>query len=228
MTTTFNAEFAYHLNKAGFVSTEETRYYLTGICVEKCLNQPGCYLVATDVHRIGIFYDEHATTDTSGIIVHLSKAALKDLKHGRSDAARLVHVDGARVTIADTHEGPDGALILGTPDATKVRNDMAGSVIDGSFPDWRRVIPPMVDPGKRAEYVYFNPAYLADFNMKPFEGGSGGYVIIEQSGKGSPVFIQHSHFPTFAGVLMPLRGNRETVRPGWLDDTPMAQATAAE
>lgn len=42
------------LQASGFVSTDETRYYLDGVYVEPVAK--GCRLVATDGHRLGAFH----------------------------------------------------------------------------------------------------------------------------------------------------------------------------
>ena len=213
MTTTFSAEYAYHLTKQGFVSKEETRYYLQGICVEKAQFRPGCYLVATDGHRLAVFYDEHASTDQSGIIVSLNKTGLAACKPGRGEpCGRVVCVDAGKVAIHDVGDAP--GLCCDAPLAIN-----CGSVIDGTFPDWRRVLPSMPDASARHAHKSYNPAYLAAYNFKPFDGGNP-VLTIEQGDYSSPAVILNSAFPNFMSALMPMRGREkdEPIRPDWLED----------
>lgn len=222
MTTHFSAEFAYHLHKQGFVSKEETRYYLQGVCVEKAQTRPGCYLVATDGHRLAVFYDEYASTDQSGVIVSLNKTGLAACKPGRNQpAGRRVVVTGSAVAVHD--QGDEFGQHCDAPLAIN-----CGDVIDGTFPDWRRVIPAAPKPEEISPAKGFNPAYLAAYNFKPFDGGDP-VLLMEQGDAATPAVIRNLAFPTFFSVLMPVRGDEE-IRPDWLDDSPRAlpETQAAE
>ncbi|WPZ36723.1 hypothetical protein T8K17_11310 [Thalassobaculum sp. OXR-137] len=226
MTTYFSAEYAYHLHKAGFVSTEQTRYYLQGVCVEKAQTRPGCYLVATDGHRMGVFYDATAHTDQSGIIVSLNKTGLAACKPGRHDMdGRMVVVEGSTVAIHDRTAG-DAAASAPSPLAIN-----CGSVIDGTFPDWRRVVP--FKPQTIHAHKSYNPAYLAAFNFKPFSGATPA-LTIEQGDHRDPAVVRNTAFPDFLAVLMPMRAadpeKTPDIRPGWLNDNPHAlpKSEAAE
>jgi DNA polymerase-3 subunit beta len=113
-----------------------------------------------------------------------------------------------------------------------------GARVDGTFPDYRRVVPQDLD-GKPAQY---NPAYLADF-AKARQELTG--TKLDKDGKGSPLvrynggspavvdFAWDTGFQAF-GVIMPLRTTDRTLyhtwasapAAAWPDATPVASAAA--
>lgn len=219
-TATFSAEYAHILHKSGIVSTEETRYYLTGVCIHKAATRPGCYLVATNGGTLGVFYDPNATTDTHGLIVKLNKDGIRDSKPTRDGTKRVIHVGGSIVSICDV----DGT---GLADPNKVRNGMAGEVIDGTFPAWQRVIPShgaMADTP--APHSTYNAALLASFGFRS-EGRKGAAVVTVQNGShSSPAAVLNGDFPNFYGVIMTATREhtprKADMFPDWLADDPTA------
>ncbi len=123
------SEFARLIDKTRFaISTEETRYYLNGIYLHGATDDNGRAVlrtVATDGHRLALA--EIAAPDgaasLSGVIVPRKTVG---------EARRLVDgVDGeVRIEISDTK------FILHAGRAT-----LTSKLIDGSFPDYARVIP---------------------------------------------------------------------------------------
>lgn len=105
------------------ISTEETRYYLNGVCWQ--IDTIGRHMVATNGHRLAACtYDNNPdeAAASSIIIPHTAVKVLSKIAKGKdaavSDATELHHLrfDIGRVTLL-----------------TKT--------IDGTFPDWRRVVP---------------------------------------------------------------------------------------
>ncbi|WP_228868751.1 DNA polymerase III subunit beta [Roseibium aggregatum] len=113
-----------------FISTEETRYYLNGICLSK--NERGVPVaVATDGHRLGA----HETgLDVAGnpILPHMTVAALCALPNP-THCAFVVRREGKG--------GDDKASV---PTWSRFRFpgiELVSKLIDGTFPDWKRVVP---------------------------------------------------------------------------------------
>jgi DNA polymerase-3 subunit beta len=118
------------------ISSEETRYYLNGIYVHERDDKPGLHFCATDGHRLHMTPAPEpirlrAGASNSGIGVILPKTALKPLLAFLGKAVGELEVE-----------------LLGD---TKMRFRHARwmlmtKLIDGTFPDYRRVIPTM-EPG---------------------------------------------------------------------------------
>ena len=206
------------------VSTEETRYYLNGINLE--FTPDGVTMCATDGHRMIVLrqpYGEHAATAAhASVIVPRDLVAKLKIKHKTLDTTDLTIGDDGKLTFEHAGEMFGGARVA----------------VDGSFPDYRRVVPQDLD-GKPAQY---NPAYLADF-AKARQELTGSKL--DKDGKGSPIvrynglnpaivdFAWGTDFQAF-GVLMPLRTTDRTLyytwasapATAWPDATP-ADAAAA-
>jgi hypothetical protein len=204
------------------VSTEETRYYLNGINLEFTPN--GIVMAATDGHRMIVLrqpYGEHAAT-----AAHASVIVPRDLVAKLK--VKLRTLDETTLTIAD-----DGKLLF-----EHAGEMFGGARMDGTFPDYRRVVPQDLD-GKPAQY---NPQYLADF-AKARQELTGQKA--DRDGKSSPIVRYNGESPAvvdFAwdtgfqafGVIMPLRTTDRTLyytwasapAAAWPDATPAASAAA--
>ena len=206
------------------VSTEETRYYLNGINLE--FTPDGVVMAATDGHRMIVLrqpYGEHAAT-----AAHASVIVPRDLVAKLKINPRMKTLDTTDLTIGD-----DGKLTF-----EHAGESYGGSRIDGTFPDYRRVVPQDLD-GKPAQY---NPAYLADFakarqeltGQKADRDGKTS-PIVRYNG-GSPAVVNFAYETGFDGfgVIMPLRTTDKTLyytwarapAAAWPDATPAASAAA--
>ena len=206
------------------VSTEETRYYLNGINLE--FTPDGVVMCATDGHRMIVLrqpYGEHAATGA-----HASVIVPRDLVAKLKINPRMKTLDETTLTIGD-----DGKLLF-----EHAGESYGGSRVDGTFPDYRRVVPQDLD-GKLAQY---NPAYLADF-AKARQELTGSKL--DKDGKTSPSVRYNGENPAIVdfaggtgfeaiGVLMPIRTQIEppiytwahTPAAAWPDATPAASAAA--
>lgn len=147
---------------AAFVSTEQTRYYLNGVCIET----PSGVAVATDGHMLAarrVDPAEFLAADAAGdwIVPVVPAVARAKAPAGflrklplwlvidRPDNERFavtLHVVAA-VTAADAAELPRAGIVAMA----------AAELVDGSFPEWRRVVPRGGErPG--AEYVALREA----------------------------------------------------------------------
>ena len=221
------------------VSTEETRFHLKGILVEPN-RAGGVNLVATDGHRLMAVYDQHGFA-SEPMIVRIPQRKLKEKGNRYTYSKRMVVVrydeTGSRMDVMDvppTMQNPDD------PDGDAIPFDVIGEanklishhlisseqnvLIDGTFPDWRRVLPNVSIPKKGMASV--NPKYLKDFIL-PYSQGNGWF---EPSREASPFSMQNADplspgqilysgsLSSFVyGVLMPMRSEGEFSKPSFLD-----------
>lgn len=163
-------------------STEKTRYYFCGVHVEKGV------MVATDGHRL---LAAHHDADVAENVILGRDAILKLKTSARTPDDCEVTIDGSEYRI-----DYNGAAFV-------------GSVVDGSFPDWRRVLPGVVDEPAPAAY---SGRYYAEMNAAA-KMCNTSCAIIPNGDAPAPVrFVDGSMF----GALMPKRAELADVRPGWL------------
>lgn len=200
------------------VSTEETRYYLNGINLE--FTPDGVVMAATDGHRMIVLrqpYGEHAAT-----AAHASVIVPRDLVAKLKVRNKVV--EETDLTIAD-----DGRLTF-----EHAGEMFGGSRVDGTFPDYRRVMPTDLD-GKPAQY---DPIYLADFAKarKELGGDRTTSPVVRYNGE-SPAVVDFAWGTDFQaiGVLMPIRDRTDATyhtwasapAAAWPDAAPAADAAAA-
>lgn len=142
-------------------SQEETRYYLQGICFDPDLTADALHLVATDGHRLArstISLPEGAETLPRSIVP--SEAI---------DAAHRIF------------KGADEVILGFTERAMSVTSDdlrLCSKLIDGTFPDYTRVLPKPGFPAmtfKRADFV----DCLERANVLTGDGASHGAIVAE-------------------------------------------------
>jgi DNA polymerase-3 subunit beta len=192
------------------VSTEETRYYLNGINLE--FTPDGVIMAATDGHRMIVLrqaYGEHGATGAHASVI-VPRDLVAKLKVNKRDGDAMT-----TLTIGD-----DGRLTF-----EHAGESFGGSRIDGSFPDYRRIVPQDLD-GKPAQY---NPQYLADFakarqeltGQKADRDGKTS-PIVRYNG-GSPAIVDFAYETGFNafGIIMPLRTTDRTLYYSWAS-TPAA------
>ena len=199
------------------VSTEETRYYLNGVNLE--FTPDGVIMAATDGHRMIVLrqpYGEHGATGA-----HASVIVPRDLVAKLQINPRMKTLDTTDLTIGD-----DGRLTF-----EHAGESFGGSRIDGSFPDYRRIVPQDLD-GKPAQY---NPAYLADFakarqeltGQKADRDGKTSPIVRYNGGSPAVVdFAWGTDFQAF-GIIMPLRTTDRTLYYSWASAPAAAWPTDA-
>lgn len=163
-----------------FTSTEEVRYYLQSVQIEKCADG-GLLYIATDGHRMAIAHDakgELGAKMGNSVLLDLGRKALPAAFWRANSAA----IDGNVMTDDKGNLHPVRAC-------------------DGAFPDWRRALPGTVS----GETAQFNAGYLGDFHAVGKKAGLGAPEV-SHNGNG-PAWI-HFDDNRFVGVLMPTRGAR--------------------
>lgn len=182
-------------------SDEETRYYLNGVLVE--LEANGVRYVATNGHILAGHRDAYPGEATENLLTGafiIPAAICKAFKLVTSDVMNL-----ATLTLRD-----DGRLELTRGDESRVFD-----AIDGTFPDYMRVIPSAPN-GKPAHY---NPAYLAIMQkvgsvLRAAKRGSAVIPQIAQDDSG-PGLINWLELPESFGVIMPVRVSEKPSVPEW-------------
>jgi DNA polymerase-3 subunit beta len=201
------------------VSTEETRYYLQGVCIE--VSERASLAVATDGH---VLLATHCLLDTAtpdntllGSFI-LSSESLKavKIKHFFDPLATLTQVDAAVLKItcgAGSAWGyPNGA-------------DFYVKLVDGSFPDWRRVIPMDTDLKEAQTHIDdmdYDIRKLAQFSkaaavLNGPHKRSGNPFSLARGGDG-PALVRFGDESNVIGAIMPCRsgGAQRGKRPDWI------------
>lgn len=204
-------------------STEDTRFYLQGVQVEPH-PQGGVLLVSTDGHRLLVVRDESGFADETAII-KLDKDALKHCKSKRGDNREIVIDSGM-------HEAAI-RLVLGTADEPEYSPlAMAYQVrVDGTFPDYRHVIPTEFEGGTAA----FNGGYLGSFGdigkelADHVKGVNREFAAMRVISNGDgPALVTWPGYSDLAfGVLMPMRAPDADAIPAWFAKPAAPQAEAA-
>jgi DNA polymerase-3 subunit beta len=196
--------------------TEQTRYYLNGVCVQHTPTGP--VFVATDGHRlIAARHDwlHNAPEAFEPVIVPLDLIKRIKLSRKSSDVATVtlsVGDDGARKVAVDYAGG-----------------SVAAAAVDGTFPDWRRVIPQSEPSGVACQ---FQAQYFDAFRdaMAILAGGKGDAQpnIAHNGDNPAIVDLGDAGAVEAFGVLMPLRIKRDflTRAPAWASVTGASVATA--
>lgn len=178
-------------------STEETRYYLAGVYVD--IQPDHITYVATDGRRLAarrLNTDGEATEDYITGQFIIPSAVIKQLKVGKRETVSM-------------------ATLQTEDEKTFDLNGILFKMVDGSFPDWRRVIP--LEPLKAESIdMQFNPVFLADFN-KIGEMLGVGKARCVPNGAGPALMDWGNGEDTLIGVCMPIRfaAPREKILPSW-------------
>lgn len=176
--TDFSIELPTDLLRAAMicVSSSETRYYLKGVYIE-----PGdgrVHLVSTDGH---LLFAATAPVDLAGegFIVPI-EALDKAMKGHKAPWFQLSRV-GDRWTANDVRFDP----------------------VDGTFPQWRLVIPKTPSPAPVA--ASYDADYLAAMKkIARLLGGKGSHASVYQDG-GDPALVTFGERRDCLGVVMPMR-----------------------
>jgi len=192
------------------VSKEETRYYLRGVYCEKV--GEAYNLVSTDGHllmkselesgaHIGSDCFTQTTDNDSGFIlsVDITEKAFKAKSnralwvYGDKDTGVLQFID-YNTTAPDEEHNRVGVCEF--------------TMVDGNFPDYRRVMP--LETHEFA-LACFNPALIARFQKagdilaKARGQKAMGAMSLNAGGNDSPMLVKFSGEDRFTGVLMPMR-----------------------
>ncbi len=180
-------------------STEETRYYLKGVHVSAHPRGEGVILAATDGHMLIAAHDPTGTPPTTegGLIVGLGKEGLKAAAKG--EELTLDPATGA-ATVPGLWLSPSTVLV------------------DGSFPDWRRILPTPTDGDALAPTAAaFDHKLLATL-AKALSDAPTQPLLIRGAHVDGPHLITGNAAAPIFGICMPMRhtpAGGDTL-PAWL------------
>ena len=205
---------------AQYVSTEDTRFYLNGVFVtphEVDQAGRGVLMVATDGNCMAVIYDAYGHAPRSAILsFNASDKALK--KPVREEGARRLMLNDNAAALSTGTPAPVQAYCPdeGTPDK---RISPVGYVtvseIDGSFPDFWRVIPTASADGPSAPYAW-NASHFARLTKAArLLGQKQPMAAFQQASASDPALITLASCPHAVFIHMPLRAAIYT-QPAWL------------
>jgi len=193
-----------------FICTETTRYYLAGFYVERDPVK-GVRIVATDGHRMVVFHDETGLCLAGqGAIVALPKEAVRLCKPGTRWEPQLRYVEvnlGANTATIHVGDPREGSTPVGT---------FNNVLVDGTFPDYRRVIPELPSPGSgkcRPAVQSYRTSYLADFAK--VADGKIASIRLHAYEAGGPAIVFVGGRDDCFGVVMPYRDEHRDRFPEW-------------
>lgn len=166
--------------------------------------QGGAFLTATNGHRMAIFHDPGAVCDRV-MILRAAKGLIQACKPGKQ-GARAVEVRDGQAVALDYYDSP---LFIQPGECE----------IEGKFPDWLDIIRThslgRPCPAYKLEML---PEDLALFH---FTGARG--IRLFNTGEEKPVFVRHTDYPDFLGIIAPCKSIKEeedtpplTSIPDWL------------
>jgi hypothetical protein len=174
-------------------STEETRFYLKGVFVE--VTEKTVTYTATNGHILLSRREDCVEPNTLTGSWIIPSDFIKSVKPAK-------YTDYASLAIL---QGPDNKTMLAF---TGTITGMAAP-IDGTFQDYRRVIPATVD-GKPGQY---DGNYIGTF-AKFAKALDLGYFTVHHNGDQAAPVTFNSHQGVY-GIIMPLRQNSSTETPAW-------------
>jgi hypothetical protein len=207
------------------VSTEETRYYLNGVHIEP-YEGGGALLVSTNGHRALIALDPEAECPHNAI-VQLPKHALSICKRPKEVERRELVIDCQNAVATINNSSPPRE-----PEGERHIEMVAAStanIIDGTFPDWRRIVPAAMSDTTLANAAAFNGNYVKAFGVISKElgahfGSDGRAMQIALSDGGSPVVVRWGGIESVFGILMPMRADIRGHLPEFMKPAEFKQA----
>jgi len=193
---------------ARFISTEEVRFFLQGVYIEPAAT--GAFLVATDGHRLFVGHDTLAVVTRAAII----RPPKRKMPPAWFKSATLKIVEGT----AHLYDAKGERIV----------ERALASEIDGTYPDWRHVLPASVS-GELSTNVTYDATYLQDFATvrAKLDVVYASLVPVGWNGL-DPAIVEIRPGDCF-GVLMPARTTAPTQRPQWFDaETRQSPREAAE
>jgi len=167
------------------VHKEHSRYYLSGINIERHPSGKGAVYVATNGHILGVFYDKNAIIPEdvkkgNGEVIRFSKDILKYLSK-KTNQDSIIKISQSRIEVGSISEDV--------------------KFIDSIYPDWRRVIDG-IKKQEASSNVNLDSCYLSLF-PKMFNKKNLGIQIHPQAELPAKILVEQQ--PNYLFVLMPMR-----------------------
>jgi hypothetical protein len=212
---------ASHLAAAAqFVSSEVTRYYLHGVCIEK-RSDSGVTLIGCDGAMLGVVHDADGFAEWSGTaetkILQTPPAVLKECtKRRRITGETWVVYDPTTIYVVEAGGHRDDAFAaVDCRMGELIHHTHVGQpLIDGTFPMWRSAMPLRTleiqtakGPTRRDVTTGFNSSLPAKFGtaVRCLTGTREPHITITTNILGGAMLVTASEAPDFVGLLMPSR-----------------------
>ncbi len=188
-------------------STEETRYYLNGVCIER-YEDGTTGLIATDGHRIATLRAKLGEQPKESFILPSAdiKRILTLYKGEVKTLAKSVRHFLKIVIGKNEDDKLELSLNLCDDDGiSAIRVSFTTKAVDGTFPDWRRVLPAESD--EVSPYLAFNADYMADFGKmaRLITGIKTPHIVIKQTNPNAPMRVVIAKNDDFLAALMGVR-----------------------
>jgi hypothetical protein len=192
-----------------FTSTEQARYYLGGVYIEPH-KSGGVTMTATDGHMLIHLHDPDGACDKPVILTAWASRHGRQLRPGKRMLRRIATgtVETRGKFTLNLHDIEAG---VSCTDQAHLAGSLLCETVDGSFPEYRRVIPAMSKLGLSGQ---FKPALIASVAAAAKELGVTD-LIFRQKDKNSPAIALLG--PRAFAVLMPRyeQGDEELALPSW-------------
>jgi DNA polymerase-3 subunit beta len=221
----------YFAAMALFMAKQDVRHYLNGISVEPHPDG-GAIIVATDGHRLAVIHDPDGWCSKQFIVGGIKSPLLTACKQ----RPRLLPCEGPAALWIGTHGSVVArlpAMEAGQKAEHQEPTDLFGelclyacktSIVDGKFPDWRRVIN-TERKGNKEHFPTINAGYLNDVALAQeiILGKSKRIaygVSMESFGETCSVVVRTlggELHDRFVALIMPMRQDRAaTVMPAFI------------
>lgn len=191
------------LAAALFASTDETRYVINGLALQRNRRGAKPVVVATDGRRLVVLEtvaDQPETEDEGLFSVVMAPVFCQIV-------CAISKTVGGKLqpwVEFDIKEHVVTATVVGAEAEFTVRRMTA--VIDGEFPKWKDVLPPRDTARVAVTEIGFNAEYLGDFaKAATLLGASDKLVNMNLVGKDSAVEVKMPSVGTFYGLVMPCK-----------------------
>lgn len=220
----------FYLAATHAASTEETRYYLNGIFIQPDPDG-GVFITATNGHTLMSFHDPEGSAPEKGLLVHygtkmtFAKKCKITNAHARNHICRPITED---VRFRAVFRTENDHTIKASIVCGEIGSDWDGQEaievhaenlhIDGTFPDWIRVVP-VHNPLEKQGCASYNAIILAAYQAVAktqnnitgvFEANKCPVIKINSNYINAPALIDIGGYPNLLAVIMPMRGTGET------------------
>ena len=212
------------------VSTEETRFYLQGVFID--IQPRNVTYVATDGHIMFVYRDE--LKEPRPAKVYEKDKYPSGIAPGEPDnelTGSWIIPSNVIKGLKLPKRGPQMATLEGKTGERRLTLELPEGqsigfeAIDGTFPDWKRVIPSEIDPA--APVQVYNPHFLVTM-WKIGETLGIGNPMIHHNGV-RPALLQYGNVENALGLIMPMRDRAGAWQaPAWAQTRPVTQSDPAE
>ena len=178
-----------------FTSTEQTRYYLRGVYFEKRFDT--LRMVATDGHRLFAAIQEIEPHDPDFHCI-LPSHDLKKAYTGVNSKVATIPAEFHGYSKIGIDEEKSRAC------KTATINNVTCTAIDGTYPDFTRVLPSL-EACTKAETSQFNAKYVGDLEKAARALGKKGADINIQHAGASPALVGFGGRQDVMALIMPMR-----------------------